>query len=192
VDKYLNFDPTDYVTLLNLPAEGYKFNQPYIVELGQNTVGAPDMIHLNVKIEELTNATLKSVKAGEPVLYASDAGPGRDPFQGFYHHDLYDYETLFNMKFPMNKAEKITYFQTSCNHLQLFIGVDLVKGKPTKWKIENSWGKQFGKAGLFMMSQGWFEDNVFCVIVHKKYIPKSVLAHLKKKPKLIPIGGPFA
>lgn len=113
VKKCMDFNADDYVTLLNLPAEGYKMNQPYVVELGQNTVGAPDVLLLNVDMKELKNATLKSIKDGMPVLYASDAGPGRDPWQGFYHRELYDYESLFDMKFPMDKKAAITYFQTS-------------------------------------------------------------------------------
>ena len=96
------------------------------------------------------------------------------------------------MKFPMNKKQMITYFQTSCNHLQLFIGVDLVNGKPVKWKLENSWGKQFGKNGFFMMSDTWFDEYLFTVIVKKKYVPKKLLELFRKKPKLIPLGGPFA
>ncbi|MHC4781218.1 MAG: C1 family peptidase, partial [Planctomycetota bacterium] len=192
VKKYLALDPNDFVTLLHLPVKGYPFNQPYIVELGQNTVGATDMVSLNVDMQELKNATIKSIKAGEPVLYASEAGPGTDAHMGAYHENLFDYETLFNMKFPLTKKQRITYFQEQCNHLQMFIGVDLVKGKPTKWKLENSWGKQFGKKGLFYMSDKWFEEYLFTVIVRKKFVPKKVLSILKKKPRLIPLGGPFA
>ncbi|MHC4600373.1 MAG: C1 family peptidase [Planctomycetota bacterium] len=192
VDKYLAMDPNDYVTLLHLPVKGYPLNQTYTVELGQNTVGASDMVFLNVDMQELKNATVKSIKAGEPVLYASEAGPGTDAHLGFYHDELFDYETLFGMKFPMTKGQRIAYFQEQCNHLQLFIGVDLVKGKPTKWKLENSWGKQFGKKGLFMMSDRWFEEYIFTIIVRKKFVPRKVLNLLRKKPRLIPLGGPFA
>lgn len=70
--------------------------------------------------------------------------------------------------------------------------MDIVKNKTVKWKVENSWGKQFGKNGLFMMSDGWFDDYVFTVIVHKKYVPAKIKALLKKKPKVIPLGAPFA
>ncbi len=191
-DRFLKLNPDDYVTLLNLPAEGYDFKQTYIVELGQNTVGASDMVFLNMDMPVLKDAAIKSIKAGDPILYASDAGPGRDTKAGYYHHALFDYENLLNMSFPMDKGQRVAYFDTQCNHLQLFIGVDLVKGKPVKWKIENSWGKQFGKEGIFMMSDGWFDEYVFTVLAHKKYVPASVLKLFKKKPKLIPLGGPFA
>lgn len=189
--KYLKIKPDDYVTLLNLPAEGYPMNQPYIVEFGQNTVGATDTVFLNLDMKDLKNATLKSIRAGEPVLYSSEAGPGTEATKGFYHHELFDYEHMFNMKFPMTKSQRITYFHEECNHLQLFIGVDLVGGKPVKWKLENSWGKQYGKNGLFMMSDGWFDEYVFTVLVHRKFVPKRVLDLFRKKPRIIPLGGPF-
>ncbi len=190
--KYLKVNPDDYVTLLNLPADGYPFDQPYILEFSQNTVGASDMVFLNVAIEELRSAVIKSLKAGEPVLYSSEAGPGTDANRGFYHHRLFDYENMFNMKFPMTKAERITYFHEECNHLQLFIGVDLKDGKPVKWKLENSWGKQYGKNGLFMLSDRWFDEYVFTILIHRKFVPGRVLKLFKKTPKLIPIGGPFS
>jgi len=190
--KYIDIDPADYITLLNLPVEGYPLNEPYDVEHFQNTVGGSKTIFLNVDISVLVQATLKSVKAGDAVLYASNAGPGLEPKLGFYHEDLYDLEGLFNMKFPMTKGQRISYFQEQCNHLQLFIGVDIVGGKPVKWKVENSWGKQYGKKGLFMMSNNWFEEHIFTVLVHRRYVPKNVLNILKKKTRVLPLGGPFA
>jgi bleomycin hydrolase len=190
--KYLRINPNDYVTLLHLPADGFRMNQPYVMEYGQNTVGASDMVFLNVEMSDLKAAAVKSIKADETVLYSSEAGPGTDAKLGYYHHDLFDYETMFNMAFPLSKAERITYFQEECNHLQLFIGVDLVDGKPVKWKLENSWGKQYGKNGLFMMSDGWFEEYVFTILVHKRFVPRRILNLYKKKPELIPLGAPFS
>lgn len=49
-------------------------------------------------------------------------------------------------------------------------GVDLVDDKPTKWKVENSWGEKVGEKGYFKMSDSWMNDYVYEVIVNKKNI----------------------
>jgi bleomycin hydrolase len=190
--KALDLDPDDFVVLMNLPVDGYPMNQPYTVELNQNTVGARDAIFLNVDMKHLKDAAQKSILKGEPVLFSADALPHREAKLGFYHHRLFDHEAMFDMKFPMDRSQAITSFQTQSNHLQMFIGVDLVKGKPVKWKLENSWGKQFGKNGLFMMSDGWFEEYLFTVMVRRKFVPSNILKLLEKKVKVIPFGAPFA
>ena len=49
-------------------------------------------------------------------------------------------------------------------------GVDLVDGKPTKWKIENSWGEKPGFKGYFVMSDSWFDKFVYQAVINKKYL----------------------
>ena len=62
-----------------------------------------------------------------------------------------------------------------------FTGVDLVDGKPTKWKVENSWGEKNGEKGYFIMTSKWF-DYTYEVIVNKKYLTDDQKAILKQDP----------
>ena len=57
---------------------------------------------------------------------------------------LFDLESLFGVKFTMDKAERFATHESLPTHAMTIAGVDIKDGKPTKWKIENSWGTESG------------------------------------------------
>jgi bleomycin hydrolase len=57
------------------------------------------------------------------------------------------------------------------NHAMVILGVNLdANGKPDRWHIENSWGKDAGQDGYFVASDEWFDDFVYQVMVNTKYL----------------------
>ena len=55
----------------------------------------------------------------------------------------------------------------------LFTGVDIKKNEPQKWRVENSWGNKNGDHGYYLMSDNWFEEYNYEVVVDKKYLSTS-------------------
>ncbi|HEY3341177.1 MAG TPA: C1 family peptidase, partial [Anaerolineae bacterium] len=53
---------------------------------------------------------------------------------------------------------------------------------PTKWRVENSWGDQVGDKGFLVMSDPWFDQYMYEVVVDKRYVPAEVLAILDTEP----------
>ena len=61
-----------------------------------------------------------------------------------------------------------------------FTGVNLGEdGKPNRWKVENSWGKDAGKDGYYVMSDAWFDRYVTeRIIIRKEYLDDATRALL--------------
>ena len=49
-------------------------------------------------------------------------------------------------------------------------GPILPVGAPELWKVENSWGKDHGRNGFDTISDAWFDEYVYQVVVDKKYL----------------------
>ncbi|MCK5454833.1 MAG: aminopeptidase [Calditrichia bacterium] len=105
---------------------------------------------------------------------------------------IYQYDALFGIEYQMSKAERIQYGVSAANHAMAFIGADTIEGKPSKWRVENSWGTDLGDKGYWTMYDNWFDAYVFTLIIHKKYLPEKVLAILKTKPTILPTWEPLA
>jgi bleomycin hydrolase len=67
------------------------------------------------------------------------------------------------------------------------VGVDTTTdGKTTKWLLENSWGKDRGHNGFLTMKDKWFDEYMFRLVVHKKFVSDKVLNIFKQKPTNLP------
>jgi len=89
--------------------------------------------------------------------------------------DLYDYETLFNTRFKMNKGVRLEYGDSVMTHAMLFTGVDIKNNKPTKWRVENSWGNKTGNKGYYLMNDSWFNEYNYEVVIDKKYLSQKII-----------------
>ena len=93
----------------------------------------------------------------------------------------------------MSKEDRLDYLQGAMNHAMVITGVNLIDEKPTKWKIQNSWGEEKGEKGYYFMSQSWFLEHTYQAVVHQKYLTKEELAAYNQKPVVLkpwdPIGS---
>ena len=71
------------------------------------------------------------------------------------------------------------------------IAVDIKDGKPVKWMVENSWGETSGYKGNIIMTDEWFDNYMFRLVVEKKYVPGDVLSMMNQKPVLLPAWDPM-
>ena len=64
-----------------------------------------------------------------------------------------------------------------------FTGVNLDEnGKPDRWRVQNSWGKDVGKEGFWVMSDEWFDQFTYQIVVNKKYLTKAQRELLTQSP----------
>jgi bleomycin hydrolase len=90
--------------------------------------------------------------------------------------DLFDYDSFYDLRFGMDKAARLEYGDSQMTHAMLFTGVDLnANNEPTKWRVENSWGNKGGDKGYHIMTDKWFDEYNYEVVVHKSCLPAELL-----------------
>ena len=165
----LNLD--DYVCLINCPMSNKDYNKVYTVEHLGNVIEGSPIRYLNVESDVMKDASIKSIKDDHPVWFGCDVGKHFHRDLGVMDTDLFDYEMFYSTDFKMNKAERLEYGQSQMTHAMLFTGVDLDNnGKSIKWRVENSWGDKGGNKGYHIMSDDWFDEYNYEVVVHKDYL----------------------
>lgn len=182
-EKYVGLCLDDYVSVINAPTEDKPYYQSYTVQyLGNVKEGRP-VKYVNLPIEEMKQAAIAQLKDGEPVWFGCDVGKRSFRDGGLMDTGIYDVETLFDTDFPMTKAERLEYGQSLMTHAMVFQGVNLDEnGRPDRWRVENSWGEEAGKKGYFVMSDRWFDEYNYQVVVNKKYLSSKALEAYEKEP----------
>lgn len=174
----------EYVTLVDHPEQPY--NKHYDIHYCRNLIEARDMNFINLSAERLKEFAFTMLQDSLPVWFAADVQYNMDRDKGLMANDLFDYQTLFNLKLQMPKKERYLYKISNPGHAMALIGVDIKERKPQKWLVENSWGKDIGKGGYWTMNDDWFNEYVFTVIVPQKYLPADILNLLKTRPETLP------
>ena len=67
------------------------------------------------------------------------------------------------------------------NHAMVITGVNLDENKPTKWKIENSWGEDRANKGYYVATDTWFDQYVYQAVVNKKYLSELERKDLQRE-----------
>ena len=178
-DKYLGDSLNDYVSLINAPTKDKAFGKTYTIQYLGNVVGGKQVTHLNVTMDRMKELILKQLKDDRIVWFGSDVGFYRENDEGVWDDTRFDLNTPFGLDLKMNKGESLDYHASQMNHAMCITGVSFKEGIPSKWKIENSWGKDRAKDGYYMMSASWFDQFVYQAVVDKKYLNKEELKALE-------------
>lgn len=179
-----------YVMLMNDPSRPY--HKTYTIDMDRHSYDGQQWTYLNLPMEEIKQMAIASIKDSTMMYYSCDVGKFLNGKTGILSLQNYDYESLFGTNFPMTKAERISTFASASSHAMTLMAVDLdANGKPTKWMVENSWGATSGHNGHLIMTDEWFDEYSFRLVVDKKYVPAATLELLKQKPTLLPAWDPL-
>ena len=179
-----------FVMVMNDPRRPY--HKTYEVEYDRHTYDGHNWKYLNLPMEEIANLAIASLKDGRKMYSSYDVGKQLDRKRGYMDLDNYDYGSLFGTTFPMNKAERISTFDSGSTHAMTLTAVDLdANGKPTKWQVENSWGADYGQKGCLIMTNRWFNEYMFRLVVDKQYVPEQLLKEFDQKPTMLTPDDPL-
>jgi bleomycin hydrolase len=182
-ERFVDVDLDDLVCLIHDPRPQHSYNAVYTVNYLGNVVGGEPIKYLNVPIGTLKTAAAEQIKNGEPVWFGNDVGKLLDRDLGVMDLELFEYELLYGTKPTLTKAQRLEYGHSQMTHAMVFTGVDIDEsGSPRKWRVENSWGDKPGDKGFLLMTDPWFDEYMYEVVVHRQYVPTEALAALEQEP----------
>lgn len=190
-EKYAKINLDDYVSVINAPTKDKPYYKSYTVKFLGNVYGK-NVKYVNLPIEVLKRLAVAQMQDGDSVWFGSDVLQYSDRQKGILDTDLKAYDKLFGTEFNLNKAERLDYAESVMNHAMLLTGVNLDdEGKPNRYRVENSWGKDVGKDGFFTMSDKWFDEYVYQVVVNKKYLTQEELDAWNQEPVVLEPWDPM-
>ena len=187
--EFVDIDWEDYVCIVNDPRNEYY--QTYTVDFLQNVAGGPPVVYLNVPSKEMKAITQKLLEDGMPVWMGCDVGKEMDRKRGLWDADLFDVEGLYGIEYGMDKADRLRHNQTMMTHAMLFTGVDVVNGRPRRWRVENSWGQDTGQKGYYTMNDSWYDQYMFEIAAPTSYLNEKMQAGLESEPVVLPAWAPM-
>ena len=190
-EKYVDTDLDDYVCLVDDPRPKHPKGATLTVEYLGDVVGGQQVLYLNVDIETMKTLAAASIEKGDPVWFGCDVGQMASRERGLLVHNLYDYSALLGVDLSTTKEDRVNSGQSMMTHAMLLVGVDMVEGKPRRWRVENSWGTDIGDKGFFTMDDDWFTEYVFEVVVKKSDLPDELRAALDTEPLVLPAWDPM-
>lgn len=173
-----------FIMVMNDPRRPYY--KTYEIDYDRHTYDGHNWKYVNLPMEEIDKMAIASLKDSTKMYSSYDVGKQLDRTRGYLDTDNYDYGTLYGTTFPMNKADRIATFDSGSTHAMTLTAVDLdEQGQPKKWKVENSWGATYGQNGYLIMTNPWFNDYMFRLVVDMKYAPANVLKAAQEKPVMV-------
>ena len=191
--EHVGIELNDLVCLINCPMSDKEYDRVYTVEFLGNVIEGNPIRYLNVDIDVLKNASVESIKNNDPVWFGCDVGKYLHRTHGVMDTKLFDFNLFYGTEFSLDKASRLEYGESKMTHAMLFTGVDLnSKGEPKKWRVENSWGERNGEKGYYIMSDEWFDQYLYEVVVSKKYLESDIVdLYEKQDAQLLPPWDPM-
>ncbi len=188
--EFVGVDMSNYVMIMNDPTREY--NKVYEIQYDRHVYDGKNWKYLNLPIEDIKKMAIASIKDSTMMYFSCDVGKFLNRDNGFLDVNNYDYGSLFGTDFKMDKKQRIQTFASGSSHAMTLCAVDLDEnGTPKKWMVENSWGAAYGHKGFLIMTDEWFNEYMFRLVVDKKYIPANIQAMLDQEPLMLPPWDPM-
>ena len=173
-----------FIMVMNDPRREYY--KTYEIEYDRHTYDGTNWKYLNLPMEDIAKMAIASLKDGIKLYSSYDVAKFLDRKRGYCDINNYDYGSLFGTTFGMDKAQRIMTYDSGSTHAMTLTAVDLDKdGKPVMWKVENSWGPEYGHKGCLVMTDEWFNEFMFRLVIDKKYVPADIMKQYEQKPVMV-------
>ena len=179
----------NYVMLMNDPSREY--GKVFEIQYDRHLYDGQNWLYVNLPIERIKEMAIASIKGGDAMYFSCDVGKYLDRARGLADLRNFDYESILGVKYTMDKKQRVMTHASGSSHAMTLIAVDIKDGVTTKWMVENSWGKDTGYKGYLIMTDEWFNEYMFRLVVEREYVPADVLQMLQQKPVRLPAWDPM-
>jgi bleomycin hydrolase len=190
--KYVTIPLDDYVCLVHDPRKTSPVGRTFTVEYLGNVVGGGPVTYLNVDLATMKDLARKALKAKEPVWFGCDCSKMMHRDLAVWDAHMFEPDHLYGTELELaSKEDRLLYKRTAMNHAMLFTGVDEDAGRPTKWRVENSWGDKGDGKGFYVMNDSWFDEHLFEIAARKSRLPAALRKALDLPPIVLPAWDPM-
>ena len=189
-EEFVDEDFSQYYMIMNDPTREYY--KVYEIEYDRHVYDGQNWRYLNLPMDEIAEMAIASIKDSTMMYFSCDVAKFLDRGKGFMDINNYDYASLMGTTFNMDKKQRVSTFASGSSHAMTLCAVDLDKnGKPIKWMVENSWGNKYGYNGFLIMTNEWFNEYMFRLVIEDKYMPAKTKTLLNQKPVMLPAWDPM-
>ena len=181
----------NYIMVMNDPCREY--GKVYEIDYDRHVYDGHNWLYVNLPVEKIKEMAIASIKDNVAMYFSCDVRKFLDLRKGTNDVANLDYDSLMGVDFGMNKQERVQTYASGSTHAMTLIAVDICPetGKPVKWMVENSWGPASGYKGCLIMTDEWFNEYMFRLVVEKKYVPADVLEMMNQTPVQLPAWDPM-
>lgn len=180
----------DYIMLMNDPSREYW--KTYEIEYDRHTYDGHNWKYVNVPMDDIKQAAVASIKDSTMMYFSCDVSKYLDRKRGIADLSNYNFNEIFGVTFGMNKAQRVKTYDSGSTHAMTLMAVDIDdEGKTKKWMVENSWGASHGHNGHIIMTDEWFDNYMFRLVIDKKYASEQIIKANQQKPIMLPCWDPM-
>lgn len=175
--EFISMNTDDYIPLISAPTKDKPYYKSYTVEFLGNVVEADEVKYVNVPIDVMKKSVIQQLKDDEPVWFGCDVIQFFDRKGSRLDLDTVKVDQLFSIDYNFSKEERLDYKESLMTHAMVFMGVDYDETlqKANRYKVENSWGKESGNKGYLVMSDNWFDEYMYQVLINKKHLDDEII-----------------
>ena len=179
----------NYVMIMNDPTREY--GKVYEIDYDRHVYDGHNWLYINLPVERIKEMAIASIKDNVAMYFSCDVGKFYNSKKGTLDIANFDYASLMGVTFGMDKKQRVQTHASGASHAMTLIAVDIVDGEPVKWMVENIWGPASGYKGCLIMTDEWFDEYMFRLVVEKKYVPEDILKMLDQEPVMLPAWDPM-
>ena len=189
-DEFIGEDlESNYIMVMNDPTREY--GKVYEIDYDRHVYDGHNWLYINLPVERIKEMAIASIQDNVAMYFSCDVGKFLNRSKGVLDLANFDYESLMGVNFGMDKKQRVLTHASGSSHAMTLIAVDIMDGNPVKWMVENSWGASSGYQGCIIMTDEWFNEYMFRLVVEKKYVPEDVLKMLEQTPIQLPAWDPM-